>query len=95
VEAVDFIKASCTALEPEGVLYLSTMLGRSEDSGLERCSSGDQVYVTYHSEEQIVGLVQGCGLGIVRHKQISSPSTASKATTDLILIASKGSAYLQ
>src|SRR5437867_6860932 len=36
-EAAAFIEAASQALEPNGVLYLSTMLGRSEDSGFQRC----------------------------------------------------------
>src|SRR5215471_14256753 len=36
-EAVAFIRAAYKALEPDGMFYLSTMLGRSEDSGFEGC----------------------------------------------------------
>jgi SAM-dependent methyltransferase len=88
-EAVAFIRAACKALEPEGVLYLSTMLGRREDSGFERCSSGDQVYVNYYSEEELICPLHGCGFTIVKQKRIPSPSAAPKATTDLIVIAKK------
>jgi len=88
-EAAAFIKAAFEILEPRGVLYLSTMLGRSEDSGLERCSSGDQVYITYHREEPLVCSVQECGFTIVKQQRIPSPSAAPKTTTDLIVIARK------
>lgn len=88
-EAAAFITAAGKALEPEGVLYLSTMLGRSEDSGFERCSDGEQVYVNYLSEDQVIGSLQGCGFTIVKRKRMPSPSAATKATTDLIVIARK------
>jgi hypothetical protein len=88
-ETEAFIRAACEALEPKGGFYLSTMLGRSQDSGLERCSSGDQVYVNYHSEAQIIRSLRGCGFTIVKQVQIPSPSAAPKATTDLIVIAKK------
>jgi cyclopropane fatty-acyl-phospholipid synthase-like methyltransferase len=88
-EAAAFIKAAFEILEPRGMLYLSTMLGRSEDSGLEHCSSGDQVYITYYSEEQLVRSVQECGFTIVKQQRIPSPSAAAKTTTDLIIIARK------
>jgi SAM-dependent methyltransferase len=94
-EAMDFIRAGYEVLEPEGVLYLSVMLGRREDSGFERCSSGDQVYITYHSEEQVVRLVQGCGLTIVRQKRMPSPRAAPQPTTDFIVIAKKGTPDLE
>jgi SAM-dependent methyltransferase len=88
-EVVAFIEAACTVLEPGGVLYLSTMLGRSEDSGFQRCSSLDQVYINYHGEDQLVSLLQRCDFRIVKQKRIQSPSVASKATTDLIVITKK------
>jgi SAM-dependent methyltransferase len=88
-ETEAFIRAAGEALELKGVFYLSAMLGRSEDSGLERCSSGDQIYVNYHSEVQIIRSLQGCGFTIVKRERIPSPSAAPKATTDLIVIATK------
>ena len=86
-EALAFIKSAGEFLEPNGAFYLSTMLGRSEDSGLERCSSGDQVYVTYYTEEQLVGWLQDAGFTVVRKEGLASPSAAPKSTTDLIVIA--------
>jgi len=88
-DASAFIKAAYLALESDGVLYLSTMLGRSEDSGFERCSTGDQVYVNYHSEDRVIGSLAAYGFKIVKQVQMQSPSAASKVTTDLIVIARK------
>jgi SAM-dependent methyltransferase len=88
-EATAFIKAAGHALEPAGVLYLSTLLGRSEDSGLQRCSSGGQVYVNYHSEDQVIRSLNRCGFRVVKQTRIPSPSVASQATTDLIVIAKR------
>ena len=86
-EAMSFIREASGALDPGGVLYLSTMLGKSEDSGFEACSSGDQVYVNYHSEDRILGCLQACGFLVVKQHRIPSPSAAPKKTTDLIVIA--------
>jgi SAM-dependent methyltransferase len=88
-EVTAFIGAADEALDPGGVLYLSTMLGNSEDSGLQRCSTGDQVYINYHSEDHITRLIEGRGFSLVRQTRLASPSTASKATTDLIVVAKK------
>ena len=88
-EAAAFIKAAWEALEAGGVLYLSTMLGRSEDSGLQVCSTGDQLYITYYSEDQVIRSLQTNGFEIILQKQMPSPSNASKATIDLIVIARK------
>ena len=88
-EALAFIKAACEALAPGGVIYLSTMLGAREDSGLQRCSSGDQVYVHYHSETQLLDSLCQHGFTILKQVHMPSPSAAAKATTDLIVIARK------
>jgi predicted TPR repeat methyltransferase len=88
-EAGGFIRAAGQALDPGGVLYLSTMLGRSEDSGFERCSTGDQVYINYYTEDEVIRSLQGCGFTLLKQRRIPSPSAAPKATTDLIIIAKK------
>ncbi len=91
-EAAAFIKAASQALEPGGALYISTMLGKSEDSGFQRCSTGDQVCVFYHSEEQILCSLRECGFAVLKQCLIPSPAAASKKTTDLIVIAKKETA---
>ena len=88
-EAAAFIRAVSQGLERDGVLYLSTMLGKPEDSGFERCSSGDLIYVNYYSEEHVMSSLRGCGFEIIKQSRTSSPSTAPKKTTDLIVIARK------
>jgi len=88
-EATAFIRAAGQALEPGAVLYLSTMLGKSEDSGFECCSTGDQVYINYHSEDEVISLLQRCGFTLLKRSRTPSPSAAAKVTTDLIVIAKK------
>ena len=88
-DATAFIRAADEALDQGGVVYLSTILGKPEDSGFQPCSTGEQIYLTYHREDQIVSLLQGCGFGLLKQIRLPSPSAASKSTTDLILIAEK------
>jgi SAM-dependent methyltransferase len=88
-EATAFIKAAGGALVGGGVLYLSTVLGKSEDSGFERCSTGDEIYLNYHSEAQVVGALETRDFTVLKQARIPSPSAASKKTTDLIVIAKK------
>jgi SAM-dependent methyltransferase len=88
-EGANFIRAAADALEPGGLLYLSTMLGGNKDSGLERCSTGDEVYVTYHEEGQFLRLIQDSGFSLVEQEHMPSPNGAVKPTTDLIVIARK------
>ncbi len=88
-EAAAFIEAADTVLSPNGVLYLSTMLGNREDSGIHTCSTGDQVYINYHSEDHLTRLLRERGFSLVKQSRMASPSAASKATIDLIVIAKR------
>jgi len=86
-ETEAFVRAAANVLEPPGALYLSTMLGGSEDSGFQQCSSGEQLYINYHSEEDVISALRGCSFVIVKQKRMNSPGVASKKTTDLIVVA--------
>ena len=88
-EAAAFIRAAEGTLEPGGVLYLSAMLGNREDSGFQRCSTGDQIYLNFHDEDHIVRLLEGSGFSVLKKSRMASPSAASKVTTDLIVLAKK------
>jgi SAM-dependent methyltransferase len=88
-EARAFIRVAGQALDPGRVLYLSTMLGQDEDSGFESCSTGDQVYINYHSEDQVFDWLRRCGFTLLKEIRIPSPSAAPKPTTDLIVMAKK------
>jgi SAM-dependent methyltransferase len=88
-EATALIRGAAEALDPGGVLYLSTMLGRSEDSGFQACSTGDLLHITYHSEEEVLSSLRECGFTVIKQSHMSSPSSASVRTTDLIVIAKK------
>jgi 2-polyprenyl-3-methyl-5-hydroxy-6-metoxy-1,4-benzoquinol methylase len=88
-EASEFITSASLLLDPKGVLFLSTMLGKADDSGPQCCSSGDEVHVTYHSEHELLRSLQRCGFSVIKQTHILSPSTAAKKTNDLILIATK------
>jgi len=88
-EATAFIRAASQALERDGVLYLSAILGKPEDSGFERCSTGDMVYVNYYSEERVLYSLRESGFDIIKQSRMPSPSTAPKKTTDLIVIAKR------
>jgi hypothetical protein len=89
-EATAFIRAAGQALVTGGVLYLSTMLGTPEESGVQRSSTGEQVYVYFHSEEQIIGSLHARRFVILNQAKIPSPAAASKKTTDLLVIAKAG-----
>jgi SAM-dependent methyltransferase len=88
-EARAFIETAGSVLEPKGVIYLSTILGNSADSGFERFSSGDEVHVTYHNEEQVSSWLEEYRFTLVKQERVPSPKVAPKPTMDLIVIARK------
>jgi len=88
-EVSAFIQAAAQVLESDGILYLSTMLGRAQDSGLQKTSTGDEVYVFYHNESHILSQLEATGFSVISQKKMASPTNASKRTTDLIVVAQK------
>jgi len=93
-EAAAFIRAAAQVLEADGILYLSTMLGRVQNSGVQKTSTGDEVYVFYHDEDHVLSLLQAAGFSLISQSHLASPSNASKRTTDLIAIAQKRSSAI-
>lgn len=88
-EVKAFIESAAKALEPGGVLYLSTMSGNPLDSGIQISSTGDPIYVNYHNAEQINHLLELHGFKCMLQQNMASPDNALKVTTDLIVIARK------
>ena len=89
VEVTEFIMQAREILIAGGVLYLSCMEGKNDDSGFEFSSSGDRMYINYHSESHIRGALESQGFTIVEFTRLSSPSNATKPTTDIVFIARK------
>jgi len=92
-DAQNFFDSLSEMLTPNGVLYLSTMCGNTQNSGLETSSSGEQIYVYYRTRQEVEQWVQSAGLELVFADEIASPANASKATIDLVLLARRVSAY--
>ena len=88
-EAEQFFESLNKVLAPNGALYLSTMSGSTEHSGLQTSSSGDQVYVYYRPKQELERLVQSAGLDIIFLDEIASPANASKPTIDVVLVAQR------
>jgi SAM-dependent methyltransferase len=88
-EAASLIQAASDALPPGGVFYLSTILGGGENSGFQRASNGDELYIHYHDVAEVMATLQPHGFTVVTERLLPSPSAANKKTTDLIVIAKK------
>lgn len=88
-DAEQFFKSLGKVLAPNGVLYLSAMLGHTEDSGIQTSSSGDQIYVYYRPRQEIERLVLSAGLELVFLDEITSPANALKPSIDVVLVAQR------
>ncbi len=86
-----FIESCSKVLNPQGLLYLSTMLGKPEDSGFQSNTSGIPIHLTYHREADLLKALSSQCFELLIKDHLASPETASMATTDLILIARKRS----
>ena len=86
-DAEDMFESISQVLAPNGVFYLSVMLGCVEQSGVQTSSSGNQVYIYYRPRQEIERLVKTAGMELIHLEEIASPFNAPTATNDLVLIA--------
>jgi len=86
-EAGDFISAAAGRLLPGGALYLSTMEDDYNKSGIYKSSSGDEVYIYYHEERQLVRMLEACGLHIRHLQRKNYRDSNDVAVTDLVIVA--------
>jgi SAM-dependent methyltransferase len=73
-----------------GVLFLSSMLGDPAQSGVLASAQGNRIHLHYRRRETIEGWVRDAGLRLIHAEAIASPANAAKQTTDLVLIAERG-----
>ncbi|MCF6131827.1 class I SAM-dependent methyltransferase [Flavobacterium wongokense] len=87
-EAIQFIEDSKHILNPNGVLYLSTMEDDNSKSGFKTGSTGDAMYQNFHQADYLTETLENNGFKIIdiqRKKYLHN----QQDTTDLILIATK------
>ena len=92
-EATAFIRVGGQALDPGGVLYLSTMLGKTEDSGFQSCSTGDHTAPQNSAPEGAFLFAALACLLLLRHSTMGTanrPDSSSAAvvkTSPVVLFA--------
>lgn len=90
-EALELIADASVLLGADGVLYLSTMEGDYGSSGLQRSSSGDEMYIHFHQEDYLINALKAKGFEIVNLQRKDYLMQNGAGVTDLIIIAKKGS----
>lgn len=88
-EAIKLIADASSLLVSDGVLYLSTMEGDYSSSGLQRSSSGDEVYIHFHQEDYLVNGLKANGFEILELQRKNYLMQGGTETTDLIIIGKK------
>ncbi len=88
-ESVQLISDVYNLLESNGLLYISTMEDDYAKSGLERSSSGDQVFIHYHQADYLTQALRENGFKIIEVQRIEYPKQDGSKTTDLVIIAGK------
>jgi ubiquinone/menaquinone biosynthesis C-methylase UbiE len=71
-EAVKLIEDASTLLNPGGVIYISTMEDDYSRSGLQKGSSGDEIFMHYHEADYLTKALEESGfivLNLLRLKQ--------------------------
>lgn len=90
-ESLKLITDASLLLEPDGVLYISTMEGDYNKSGYETTSfSGDnRVYVYYHQANFMTACLSELGFEILDFQRKQYPEPDGSFLTDMIFIARK------
>lgn len=90
-ESLKLISDAALLLEPDGVLYISTMEGDHNKSGYETTSfSGDnRVYIYYHQADFITACLSKLGFDIFDLQRKQYPEPDGSFLTDMIFIARK------
>lgn len=87
-EAIEFITDSSEILNPDGVLYISTMEDDNSKSRFQKGSSGDEIFMNYHQADYLTEALENNGFSIVG-LQRKNYLHNNQDTTDLIIIAAK------
>jgi len=89
-EAQRMIKESCSLLERNGVLYLSTMEGENTNSEyVESAKYKERTFVNYHEANYLKDTLTNCNMKILHEVRKPYQNSAGKEFVDLFLIATK------
>ena len=88
-EAVQLIKDAYKILNPNGMIYISTMEDDYSKSGFKKGSSGDEIFMHYHESEYLCKALVGFNFKILNLQRKKYPADDGTDVTDLILIAEK------
>ncbi|MGB0882781.1 MAG: GNAT family N-acetyltransferase [Vicingaceae bacterium] len=83
-EVSNLITDASNALNPKGIIYMSTMEGDYLTSGLKKGSTGDELFMHYYLEKDLAPLLEKNNFNLLKIERIQTPNQPTK---DLIIIA--------
>ena len=90
-ETRDLLSRVADLLRPSGTVYLSTMEGGEELSGLKGASTGEgpSLYLQYYSAEELIEGLTVCGFALHDERRSTYQDHHGDQVTDLMLVARK------
>lgn len=90
-ETLECISGLSNLLNSDGIVYLSTMEGSSEDSGYQKSSTGEgpALFINYYEEEFLVDALKSNDFEILRTEIIYYPNEKGETESDLVILAHK------
>ena len=88
-ESIKLIQDASTILNPEGVLYLSTMEDDYEKSGFKKGSTGEEIFMHYHQVDYLSAALTENNFKILKLQRKHSIMTDGTEVVDLILISGR------
>lgn len=88
-ETTKLIEDASIVLNPNGIIYISTMEDDHSKSGLRKGSQGDEMFMHYYLENDLIAPLIKNGFKINYTQRVKSVMTDGSVVIDLILIAEK------
>jgi 2-polyprenyl-3-methyl-5-hydroxy-6-metoxy-1,4-benzoquinol methylase len=88
-ETTKLIEDTSKILNPNGVIYISTMEDDYSNSGLRKGSQGDEIFMHYYLESDLASPLIKNGFKINYLNRVKSEMTDGSVVIDLILVAEK------
>lgn len=90
-ESAKLIADASGLLNPDGLIYISTMEGDYTKSGFEKPGFSDQgmIYIHYHQEDYLTKALNDSGFEIIDLRRQDYPEQDGRISTDMIIVGQK------
>jgi ubiquinone/menaquinone biosynthesis C-methylase UbiE len=89
-EALKMISDLPKILDRHGLFYLSFMEDWNSKSGVQKGSTGDELFINYHEEGYITDALRKNGFDVINLKRKTYADADAKPVTDLVILTKSG-----